>query len=996
MSTDTEHAEEGTDMSSSVLETWEDWYHIPVIGAVMLFMFWVRAQSYGAFVTEDGTAALAGVDSWYHWRTIQWTAENYPYTMPYEIWTGFPTGNYVGQFGTLFDQIIVTVAMVVGLGDPSTSTLYLVSLLAVPAMAALVAIPVFFMGRRLGGTIGGLVAVVLLALAPGQFLARSTAGQLQHHVAEVLFMAIAVLAMMVAIRTAEREKPIYELVVDKDWQTLREPALYSALAGFALALYVWVWPPAVVLIGIFGVFFITALCIDYLRGVSPDHLAFVGATSFGITALVTILLIEEPGFSVTSFGYMQPALAILGVGGFVSMAWLAREWDNRGIDRRYYPVAVVGMIVVALGVLAVVLPDLFGRLMSEATGRIMPLDPADHRTTIQEAQQPANFTAHVFSEFGTAFYTMLAGLVFLAVRPFFGREYRAEYTLILVWSLFLISMAATQIRFAYYLVLAVAVVNAVFVADVVRLFDLDLQRSAQSLREIETYQIIVVLVVVLLLFAPLLPVVNADGNAIDRGEAASPHPDAMVWEESTHWLESNTPDPGAYGGADNASELEYYGTYDYPEGGDYDYPEGAYGVISWWDYGHLITTQGERIPHSNPFQQNARTSSAFFTAESEQQSELILEAIAADEDPLDDDNDVRSSEELEAMADEDAHEQMRYVMIDDQMAGGKFSAITAWSGPDYGHYVTPEDYQANEQIDRDEVDERFGDVPYDNTTLSQLYFDDANGMEHYRLVHENDDRSTPFISYALVDPETDQVLHGENGEPQVAINQMVDQRTQMQIAQLEQNPNVDVEVFDERQGPAVKTYERVEGATITGTVDEAAGDDATVVVDVELDPGTERGAFVYTQEAEVDEDGSFELTVPYATDDELGVEDGYTNSSVEAVSDYTVTVVGDETAFETETEVSETAVVEGDAVEIGDFEETDDEEPVDEDAADEDENGADEDADADDGADEDADDGEDADGTDEDDGEGTDETTDDENAGDDTTDSIAPVAQTVG
>ncbi|WP_306052646.1 oligosaccharyl transferase, archaeosortase A system-associated [Natronococcus wangiae] len=930
MSTDTEHVEGGSE--TSALEAWQDWYHLPVIGAVMLFMIWVRTQSYDRFVTDDGTPALAGVDSWYHWRTIRWTAENYPRTMPYEIWTEFPTGTHVGQFGTLFDQLIVTAAMIVGLGDPSTETLYTVSLLAVPVMAALVAIPVFYAGRRLGGTVGGIVSVIVLALAPGQFLARSSVGQLDHHVGEVLFMAIAIVAMMVALRAAEREKPIYELVAENDWDALRTPALYSGLAGLALTLYVWVWPSAVLLIGIFGVFFAVQLCLDYLRGVSPDHVAFVGAVSLGVTTILTTLLIERSGIGVTTFSYLQPLVALLVAVGCVFMAWLAREWSSRDLERRYYPAAVAGLIVVAFGIMWLALPSLYSTVVGNLTSRLIPLDPGTGTLTIVEAQPPDNFfSEYTFDEFGATFYTMLAGLVLLVARPFLGREYRAEYTLILVWSLFLISMAATQIRFAYYLVLAVAVVNAVFVADVVRLFNLDLQRGARSLREIETYQVIVVLMVVLLLFAPLLPPIAQDNTAMERGEAASPHSDAMVWEDSTHWLESNTPVPGAYGGNDNADKLDYYGTYEYPDDGDYDYPDGTYGVMSWWDYGHLITTQGERIPHSNPFQQNARTSSAFFTAESEEQSELILEAIAAGENPLDDDNNVRSTEDLEAMADEDAHEQMRYVMIDDQMAGGKFSAITAWSGPGYGHYVTPEDYEPNEQIERDEIDERFGDAPYHDTTLSRLYFDDASGMEHYRLVHENDERTVGFVSYALVDPSTDQVLHGENGEPQVAINQMVDERTQIQIARLQQNPNVDVEIFDERQGSAVKTYERVEGATITGTVDQPVGDDATVTAEIELDSGTERGTFNYTQEAELEDDGSFELTVPYATDDELGVEDGYTNSSVEAVDSYTVTVDGDET-YQAETEVPETAVVEGETVEVEGFEATGVEEPAGENA----------------------------------------------------------------
>jgi len=498
MSTDTERVEDGTE--TSVLESFRDWYHLPVIGAVMLFMVWLRTQSYDRFVTEDGTPALAGVDSWYHWRTINWTAENYPHTMPYEVWTGFPSGNYVGQFGTLFDQLIVTVAMIVGLGDPSAETLYTVSLLSIPVMAALVAIPVFYAGRRLGGTLGGVVSVLVLALAKGQFLSRSTVGQLDHHVGEVLFMAIAILAMMVALTVAEREKPIYELVVDRDWDALRRPAIYSGLAGLALTLYIWVWPSAILLIGIFAIFFTVQLCLDYLRGVSPDHVAFVGAVSLGVTALLTILLMEQPGSTgSTSFGLLQPLTAFLVAAGCVFMAWLAREWNNRGLERQYYPVAIGGLIAATFVVMWLAVPSLFDSIIGNATRRMLPFGGTATDLTIAEAQPPENFFDRVFTEFGSAFYTMLAGLAFLAIRPLLGRKFRAEHTLVIVWALFLISMAATQVRFMYYLTLAVAVVNAAFVAEITRLFDLDLENSLDSIRQVETYQVIVVLLVVLLL-----------------------------------------------------------------------------------------------------------------------------------------------------------------------------------------------------------------------------------------------------------------------------------------------------------------------------------------------------------------------------------------------------------------------------------------------------------------------------------------------------------------
>ncbi|WP_254524505.1 oligosaccharyl transferase, archaeosortase A system-associated [Natrinema caseinilyticum] len=913
MSTDTEHVEEGT--ATSVLESWRDWYHLPVLGVVVLFMIWVRTQSYDRFVTDDGAPALAGVDSWYHWRTINWTAENYPHTMPYEVWTGFPTGNYVGQFGTLYDQLIVTVAMIVGLGDPSQQTLYTISLLSIPVMAALVAVPVFYAGRRLGGTLGGLVSVIVLALAKGQFLARSTVGQLDHHTGEVLFMAIAVVAMMVAVTVGEREKPIYELVSDRDWDALRTPAIYSALAGLALTLYIWVWPAGVLLIGIFGVYFAVQLCLDYIRGVSPDHIAFVGSVSLGITAILTTLLIEQPGSTgTTSFGFLQPLSALLVAAGCIFMAWLAREWNNRDIERRYYPAAIAGIIVAVLLVMWLALPGLYNTFVGNLTSRLLPLNPSTGTLTIVEAQPPDDFFNRVFIEFGSAFYTMLAGLAFLAIRPLLGRDFRAEHTLVIVWSLFLISMAATQVRFMYYLVLAVAIVNAAFISEIVQLFSLDLESGVETLRSVETYQVIVIFLVVLLLFAPLLPPL-AQATAWEQAERTGPQSDAMLWEESNHWLKENTPTPGTYGGADNGGQLDYYGTYT-PGDGNYEYPEGAYGVMSWWDYGHLITTQGERIPHSNPFQQNARSSSAYLTAQSEERAELILEGIAEGEPVVD-----RSTEELRQAVsgnDSDEQEEMRYVMIDNAMAAQKFSPITRWTGPNYSHYYGNEQFQVGENQTQP--------LPapnenYDDTMISSLYLEDATGMEHYRLVHEND-KYAIVGSMAVrqqVQPHYSLQLRGSGWDNQTAAiaNGLAQARNDNQVYQ-----GLGTPMWDSHVVSSVKTFERVDGATITGGVDganEIDTDNATAVVAVELETNTGR-KFTYRQQADIAEDGTFEVTVPYATNDELGVDDGYTDSGVEATGNYTATVLetggASPTYYSGQTAVPETAVVEGESVDV--------------------------------------------------------------------------------
>ena len=72
------------------------------------------------------------------------------------------------------------------------------------------------------------------------------------------------------------------------------------------------------------------------------------------------------------------------------------------------------------------------------------------------------------------------------------------------------------------------------------------------------------------------------------------------WYETLRWMRDNTPDPG----------VDYCGMYEgkfllnetFEGRGVYAYPSSTYGVMSWWDYGHVITWVAHRIPNANPFQ----------------------------------------------------------------------------------------------------------------------------------------------------------------------------------------------------------------------------------------------------------------------------------------------------------------------------------------------------------------------------------------------------------
>jgi dolichyl-diphosphooligosaccharide--protein glycosyltransferase len=87
--------------------------------------------------------------------------------------------------------------------------------------------------------------------------------------------------------------------------------------------------------------------------------------------------------------------------------------------------------------------------------------------------------------------------------------------------------------------------------------------------------------------------------------------------------------------------------------------------MSWWDYGQLIGIIGHRIPNSGEsiygvgnVSADVPGASPFFLAETEAQAEQILANL--------DEN--RST-----------YTNTKYVMIDWDMATGKFYAMTAWS-----------------------------------------------------------------------------------------------------------------------------------------------------------------------------------------------------------------------------------------------------------------------------------------------------------------------------
>ncbi|OYR42832.1 oligosaccharyl transferase, archaeosortase A system-associated [Halorubrum sp. Hd13] len=944
------------DHERSPFEVLQRWYHVPVLLGAVVFMLWTRLRSYGNFI-QNGEVYFRGNDAWYHLRETSYLLENWPNSLPFDVWTGFPVGRSAGQFGTLWDHIM---AVSVWIARPIMGSTEEVMLIMAPIAGALVAIPTYFIARRFVDRFAAAAAVVVLALLPGTFFSYSLVGFPDHSAAEVLFQSLAVLAFLVAFAVAEREAPVWELVVDRDWDALKRPTAYAAAAGVALGLYMWTWQPGVLMVGFTGVFLAIKITSDVYHGTTPEPIAFTGAVAMGVTGLMQLIPLDNFSFGVTSYSLTQVVLPIGVALGAVFLAWLARQWESRELGVDTYPPAVGGLILASAGVIWLALPSLW-RTITGNLLNFVGFSASANLRTIGEGQPPlqeAAFSDFVLSQYGFAFFLALAAVLYIVARPLYRSddsthtlyipaalavvgsvyavpqlydavgsvvgvswqvvglviaaallvgatflvEYDAEELYFVVWAAFIGSAAFTQTRFNYYLAVIVAVGAAYFLQVALDAISL---RSLDDVRDVEGWQAMVAIALVVVLIVPLVamatPVWAAGANTGPGG--------VTQWDGSLQWMNDETPTPGELEGADNPMEL--YGTYERPADGDFEYPEGAYGVQSWWDYGHWITTRAERIPNANPFQQNAGEAADYLLAPSEEAAREVL-----------------ASQSTEG-------EHTRYVMVDWQMASpnSKFGApVTFYSGNETRSDFNRVLYQQTEQGGFRTV-MQVNTQRYHESQMIRLYEHYGSAVDPEPVVVDWETRTAETRSGGQVEVNTlpaDPTATVRQFDNMTAAREYVEQDGSAQIGGVGDLPSERVAALEHHrlvhasqaqgQSPSalqvrvlqqlvpegtsvedilgesflaafqddyVKTFERVPGATIEGSGAEP-GQEVEATVEMRKPAG---GTFEYTQYAEADSNGEFAFTVPYSSTgyDEFGPENGYTNTSVRATGAYTIT-----------------------------------------------------------------------------------------------------------
>ncbi len=691
--------------------------------------------------------------------------------------------------------------------------------------------------------------------------------------------------MMFLVMAVKRSENVtFDHLRNRDWAALKKPLAYSVLAGIFFGAYMLSWTSGVFFAVVVGVFIIIQYIIDYFRGKSTEYLGFVGIVAYVIVTIMVLPYIQlDYGFNPMFYSLLHP-LVFGGFAVFFALLTLAsKEMSKRELSGYHYILFIAAASLVILIAMKILTPDFYGATVGNWEFIFTPHKGGT--LTIAEAMPymrdvlgaysgigyilvymgipVGDYSGHIlndiFESYGYNFYIAYIAIIVLCY--YIIKKPRAEYTLITVWSVFVLAILLAQDRFAYYYSVNLAILSGFLVSkslDMAGWKNFSSNDVSESVKKVEVQHVLSLIIMIAVIgFLPL------DGSPYNRTMQLAPWGSVSSgfyeWHEALTWMRYNTPDPG----------LPYYAIYQKPKNGTYPYPETAYGVMSWWDYGHVITYWGHRIPNANPFQagigggssgEHLPGASTFLIAQTEDEANKVLDELGINGKPG-----------------------ARYVVSDAYMAYGILTVFPEWDGTDEGYLVQTQVSGGTIYIPTPK---------YMNTMEAKLHIYDGNGLKTYRLVHESNVNGQTRGGNAEVGVTND------NGKPGYICNS-----GNLCTGKFWYNQFYGGNLPLEYSG-FVKIFEHVKGAIITGR----AQPNTTVTLSNTIITNIGR-KIQYSQTTT--SNGTYSFTVPYSTLGPIS-ESGYTRFDTKPQGAYNVTAGN----ISRQIDVSERDVMEGNTVRL--------------------------------------------------------------------------------
>jgi dolichyl-diphosphooligosaccharide--protein glycosyltransferase len=583
-----------------------DWlFSLAAILAAMAIALYFRVVVPYPAIFDGHWIKFSGVDSYYYMRLVDNLVANFPVLTGFDPYMVFPGGQAVAVQGTFFAYILSGVVKLLGAAG-SQQSMDTIAAYIPAVLGALLVIPVFFVARALAGRWSGLVAALVIAVMPGQFLSRTLLGAVDHHAAELFLTSFFLLFFILALQHSRSFS--YGQVRRGEFPPASRHIPYSFIAGIFLGLYLITWQGALMLVLILFAFFILQFTSDHLRGLPTDYLSKTAIICFLIALLIFLPVSRDK-------------MTLLALAAIILMPVALNIASNVMSSYRVKPAYFLGVIAIMLAAGGLAAWLLFPAIYATVTGYLYEFFSwRSGQKVVAEMESlfiPGGFfTLNLaWSEFALALYTGLAGLALLIYHCI--RRGEPGHIFIATWSLVWMFISFAMVRFTAYFAVCLAVLTGYAIGYLIQAFAAGKQartaarpgkkarKAAPPGTRITSRQATAAVIVVVLTAAITIPCMVSSA-ALAGGNLGTP---SNAWMEAMEWMRKNTPEP--LGSAD-----DYYKLYTAPETGKgFVYPESAYSVAVWNDYGYWVTRIGHRIPVSNPGTWGLRGEQAYFTAQ---------------------------------------------------------------------------------------------------------------------------------------------------------------------------------------------------------------------------------------------------------------------------------------------------------------------------------------------------------------------------------------------
>lgn len=871
--------------------------HLVVLLAIFVFGVYTRVQGVQK-LRQSGEWLFSGNDAWYHFRATMYTINNYPSLIGFDPMTGYPEGSVNGTFGTLFDLIHATVAMIIGLGSPSEDLVRTVLIYSPPVTMGLIILLTYATAKFMtDSNVAGLIAAFFVSIFPGTLYRRTLVGFSEHHAMEAFLMILTVFTVLRALRMGEEQFVSWDLIKDKDTEALMPWIKSVALAVVAILLYFLTWPPAVVLFAIFGVATVLYTLIGYNEGRAVESTIVTFAVLSLSMFIMVMLRLPELEFSLGIPSLLHAGVTAATFVGVVLVGVLNRYAQSNDWSVVQVLGVMIGFGIVGIGAVALIAPEYISSLFNlilRVLGNPFGIGTESVLTIAEE--QPTNLRAMIVGQYGLVLLFSMVGISMLlydSLKDATSGDRSFSHTVFLfVFSIFMLIISVRTVRYNYYLALFVAVTAAYaiyrFIPYIISTFYslVDYMAIPDDPAKINVTHFgrgavagtigSILLVILVLSFSmfTLIPVSVSVSPVYQDSVAVGGY---TQWEEPLEWMSENTPD----------DSVERHRKYDESS---FEYGDEDYGVMSWWDYGHWITVTGDRVPIANPFQQNAILASEYMLSQTPEEAEETVESqdenanapkyVAIDwqtANPLSKhgamvsfNDDYNRSDMYEQYYTQNSQGQVRLAFYQKQQPFYESMVTRLFYA--HGSAMEPGTYTANFSVETSRTGENFRVLADGNAIGKQPTVEQAQSLGEspttisggIGYTNPPEERVSALEQYRLVTSSSspyyqrlgNQILPGGYGQrPIYEYSSLIQSMDNETIAQ-SQPP----ELIGENPS-TVKIFERVEGANVQGSAEP----NSVYTARVEMNDPNTNSTFTYRQRVETDSNGDYEFTVPYST-----------------------------------------------------------------------------------------------------------------------------------